>query len=127
MIRSVLPTCMSVSNIVWCPWRPEEGIRSPVTGVTGSCESPEVGAGNCIWSSGKAVSNLSSPNSTLITEMSLLLDLWIKPWKDSAEVQWYFSSNYGAFLNCFILFVSLFLKQGARSHYIALASLKLPV
>lgn len=25
---------------VWCPWRPEKGIRSPVTGVMNGCEPP---------------------------------------------------------------------------------------
>lgn len=29
-----------------CPKRPEEDIKSPETGVTGSCELPCMGAGN---------------------------------------------------------------------------------
>lgn len=24
----------------WCPWRPEESVRSPETGVTDDCEPP---------------------------------------------------------------------------------------
>jgi hypothetical protein len=28
------------------PQRPDEGFRSPRTGVTGSCEQPDVGVGN---------------------------------------------------------------------------------
>lgn len=42
-----LPPCMYVCmnvcmyvQYVWCPKRPEEGVRSPGTGVTDCCESP---------------------------------------------------------------------------------------
>lgn len=34
-----LPACMSEHNVcVWCCWQPEEGVRSPQTGVNDSCE-----------------------------------------------------------------------------------------
>lgn len=29
-----------------CPQRPEEGVRSPETGITDSCELPDMHAGN---------------------------------------------------------------------------------
>lgn len=31
------------------PWRTEEGARSPGAGLRGSCESPDLGAGNGTW------------------------------------------------------------------------------
>jgi hypothetical protein len=37
----ILPAYMSVNQVhVWCPQRPEEGVRSPSSGVTDGCESP---------------------------------------------------------------------------------------
>ena len=33
-------------HVYVCVWRPEEGFGSPGAGVTGSCESPGLGAGN---------------------------------------------------------------------------------
>lgn len=39
MCIGVLPICMSVFHIHdWCPQRSQESIRSPETGVSGSCE-----------------------------------------------------------------------------------------
>lgn len=39
MCRGVLPTCISVFHLyVYCPHRPENGIRCPGTGVTDGCE-----------------------------------------------------------------------------------------
>ena len=33
--------CLHVNCVnTWYPWRPEEGIRSPATGVTDDCEPP---------------------------------------------------------------------------------------
>lgn len=38
-------TCMSVYNMyAWYSWRPEEGILSPRTGITGNQEPPDIGA-----------------------------------------------------------------------------------
>ena len=38
---SVLPACTHVHCVqVWCPQRPEEGTRSPGTGVTDGCDLP---------------------------------------------------------------------------------------
>lgn len=37
---------MSVHHLIWCPYQPEEGIRSSGDGFTGNCEPPDVGAGN---------------------------------------------------------------------------------
>jgi hypothetical protein len=31
-----------------CPWRPDEGIRAPGTGITGACELPNLDVGNSI-------------------------------------------------------------------------------
>ena len=41
MCLCALPACMYVYHVcAWCLWRPEEGIRSPGTGVTDGCEPP---------------------------------------------------------------------------------------
>ena len=38
---SVLPACVSVYHMhAWCSWRPEEDIRSPVSGVMDGCDLP---------------------------------------------------------------------------------------
>lgn len=40
-VTSILPTCVSVHPVHnWCPWKPEEIIRFPRTGVRDSCEPP---------------------------------------------------------------------------------------
>jgi hypothetical protein len=36
-VVNVLPACLLHA---WCPWGPEEGVRSPATGVTHGCEPP---------------------------------------------------------------------------------------
>lgn len=41
------------------PMRPEKGVRSPGARVTGSCESPTVGAENKLQSPAKAAGTLS--------------------------------------------------------------------
>lgn len=39
MCVTILPTCKSAYHIhAWCPWRPEDGVGFPRTGVTFSCE-----------------------------------------------------------------------------------------
>ena len=44
---NALPAWMYVYHMhAWCPQRPEEGIRFPGTGVTGSSKSPDTGAGD---------------------------------------------------------------------------------
>lgn len=41
MYVSVLPEYIYMYHMhVWCPWRPEEDIRSPGTGVMNSSEPP---------------------------------------------------------------------------------------
>ena len=38
---SVLPGCLSMHHLcARCSWRPEEGVRSPRSGVTNGCEAP---------------------------------------------------------------------------------------
>ena len=44
---------------VWgCSWKPEEGVRSPGSGLTDHCDLPDTGAGTELKSSGRAVSVL---------------------------------------------------------------------
>lgn len=44
---SALPTCVSLYHVyAWHFWRPEEGVRSSVIGITDSCELT-LGSGNC--------------------------------------------------------------------------------
>lgn len=38
--------CMDMPHMYMCPWRPEEWIGFPRTGVTDGCEPPIVGTGN---------------------------------------------------------------------------------
>lgn len=40
MWMGVFPACILWTTCAWCPQRPEEDIRSPVTGITGDCELP---------------------------------------------------------------------------------------
>lgn len=41
MCMSALPSCMYVYYMyAWCPWKTEEDIRSPGTGVTDGCKPP---------------------------------------------------------------------------------------
>lgn len=59
MHMDVLPEGISVYHLcAWCPWRPEEGIRCPVTGVPDGFEPMEV-LGIDPWSSGRATSVLN--------------------------------------------------------------------
>lgn len=45
----ILPECVFVSHIgAWCPWRPEEGVRCPWTGVTNGC-NPLCGLWDWNW------------------------------------------------------------------------------
>lgn len=41
-------TCMylCLACVYRCPQKPEEGVRTPRDGLTGSCESPDMDAGN---------------------------------------------------------------------------------
>lgn len=60
----VLPECLLVPHIhVWCLQKPEEGIRTPVTGVPNGCEPP-CGQGIQARSSSRAASLLNSPSLT---------------------------------------------------------------
>jgi hypothetical protein len=46
-VSGVYTTYMYIyGNETRCPQTPEEGIRSPGAGVTGSCKPPEMGARN---------------------------------------------------------------------------------
>lgn len=41
MCMGIFPTCMCVYHVcTWCLWRPEKGVRSPGTWVTGGWELP---------------------------------------------------------------------------------------
>lgn len=41
MRSGVLPACTSVHHMKACsPWKPEEGILSPATGITDGCKQP---------------------------------------------------------------------------------------
>jgi hypothetical protein len=41
MCLNVLPACVRMYHMcIWRPWKPEDGIRFPVIGVTGSCKLP---------------------------------------------------------------------------------------
>lgn len=51
---SIYTTCMHYL------WKPEEGIKYPATGITVTCELPDIGAGNCFRSSPRAASAPSS-------------------------------------------------------------------
>lgn len=40
-------------------WKPEEGVECHGAGIIGSCEPPDIGAGNQTWGSARAVCTLS--------------------------------------------------------------------
>lgn len=61
MCMSVLPACTYVHHMhTWCPWRPEEVVWVPRTGVRGGCEC---------W--GSNLDLLKEQQVFLITEPSL--------------------------------------------------------
>lgn len=49
-LSSLLPVLslifLALLSVCLCMWRPEEGVRFPGAGVTGSCELPDLGTGD---------------------------------------------------------------------------------
>ena len=52
------------SHVCTWPWRSAESAGSPGAGVTGSCELPDVGAGNQTWSFVRATRALNPPHNS---------------------------------------------------------------
>ena len=57
-VQGLLDGCVCLYVYVQEVWRPEEGVRSPGSGVIGSCE-PNVGSGNQTGITGRTVSALN--------------------------------------------------------------------
>lgn len=72
-LRECLSVCLS--PCLPCLWRPEEGLRSLGTGVTGSYEHRRLGAGNTVWVPGKSSRALSHRATTSAPEIYSCIQL----------------------------------------------------
>jgi hypothetical protein len=61
----------------WCPWRPQEGVRSPGTGVANSCGCWELSSGPLQETVEPSLRLLKVVISGLLGSFNVLLNIWI--------------------------------------------------